>query len=309
MKQKMKKDCTLIATLPSLSNKEKVESVISHPYISEVRFNTGTPIMGSVEGTLEELKKLAIRYQKKLWIDIKGRQLRVAKWADPLYSCIELNHKIQVLYPAFACFRNGDKVKIMHVKDGNKLFVDPLPKQALGAGQSVNILAKDLEIEGYLTNQDKEYLVMCKKLNLPYIMASYVETPQDVSEILEIWTDAQIVCKIESQKGMGFVLQNGFSKLQNVEALMAARDDLYIESEQSYKMLYELQGIIAMDSRAICASKIFLSLEKRECVDWADFADLELMYRIGYRRFMLCDNICNYRFEAAMKGWRDFING
>lgn len=287
---------------------EKVQRVISHPLVSEVRFNTGVQTAGSVEGTLEALNKLAKQYHKKLWIDIKGRQLRVAKWADPLYSCIELNHKVQVLYPAFAYFRNGDQVKIMHIKDGDKLFVDPLPKQALGAGQSVNILARDLEIEGYLTEKDKEYLTVCKKMEIHHIMASFVEKEEDLDAILAILPEAQIVCKIESKKGIHFISQYSIHNMRNVTALMAARDDLYIETEQSYKMIYHLQRIIASDRNAICASKIFLSLERREKVDFADFADLELMYRIGYRRFMLCDNICNYRFEEAMKGWREFIH-
>ena len=37
----MKKVCTLIATIPSLNNMEKVERVFANTNISEVRFNTG----------------------------------------------------------------------------------------------------------------------------------------------------------------------------------------------------------------------------------------------------------------------------
>ena len=80
----MKQDCILIATLPSLNNMEKVQRVFENPHISEVRFNTGVQTAYSIEETLEMLKKLSIKHNKKLWIDIKGRQLRVAKWADPL---------------------------------------------------------------------------------------------------------------------------------------------------------------------------------------------------------------------------------
>jgi len=162
----MKKDCKLIATIPSLSNMEKVKNIFANPYIAELRFNTGVQTATSIEETLKILKSLSIQYQKKLWIDIKGRQLRVAKWADPLYSCVELNHKIQLVYPAQIYFRNGDKVSIMRVKDGNKIFVDPLPRQALGAGQSVNIIAKEIEIDGYLTEQDKQYLLACEKAGI-----------------------------------------------------------------------------------------------------------------------------------------------
>lgn len=301
----MKKECILIATLPSLNNMEKVKKVFENPYISEVRFNTGVQTAYTIEATLNILKDLSIKYNKKLWIDIKGRQLRVTKWADPLYSCIEINHKVQVLYPAQIYFRNGDKVNITHVKNGNKLFVDPLPRQALGAGQSVNILAKDLEIDGYLTEKDKQYLQVCKRIGLKYIMASFVESFDDLSQILQFLPNAKIVSKIESLKGISFIMENELVAL----SLMAARDDLYLQSGQNYSMIKHLKTIISRDSQAICASKIFLSLERGEMVDFADYADLELMYNMGYRKFMLCDNVCNYGFERAIKAWEEFING
>lgn len=299
----MKQDCVLIATLPSLNNMEKVQKVFESPHIAEVRFNTGVQTAYSIEETLNILKNLSIKYNKKLWIDIKGRQLRVTKWADPLYSCIEISHRVQVLYPALVYFRNGDRVNITHIKEGDKLFVDPLPRQALGAGQSVNILAKDIEIDGYLTEKDKQYLMTCKKMDLIHIMASFIETFDDLAQILQILPNAQIVSKIESLKGISFITQ------YNVPNLMAARDDLYLQSGQNYSMLNHLKTIISRDSGAICASKIFLSLEKGEIVDFADFADLELMYNIGYRKFMLCDNVCNYSFAKAIHAWEEFING
>lgn len=299
----MRQDCVLIATLPSLNNMEKVQKVFSNPHIAEVRFNTGVQTAYSIEETLDMLKNLSIKFNKKLWIDIKGRQLRVTKWADPLYSCIEISHRVQVSYPASVYFRNGDRVNITHIKDGNKLFVDPLPRQALGAGQSVNILAKDIKIDGYLTEKDKQYLRACRKMDLNYIMASFVETFDDLAQILQILPNAQIVSKIESLKGMSFITR------YNVPNLMAARDDLYLQSGQNYSMLEHLKTIISRDSGAICASKIFLSLEKRETVDLADYADLELMYNMGYRKFMLCDNVCNYSFAKAIQAWEEFING
>lgn len=299
----MKQNCVLIATLPSLNNMEKVKRVFENPYVSEVRFNTGVRTAYPIEETLEMLKDLSVKYNKKLWIDVKGRQLRIVKWADPLYSCIELNHKVQVLYPAQIYFRNGDRVNITHIKEGNKLFVDPLPREALGAGQSVNIIAKDIEIDDYLTERDKQYLRACKKLDLTYIMASFVEDFEDLKQILHILPSAQIVSKIESLKGISFISH------YNIPNLMAARDDLYLQSGQNYNMLNHLKTIIKRDNEAICASRIFLSLEKRENVDFADFADLELMYDIGYRKFMLCDNVCNYSFERAIHAWEEFING
>lgn len=303
----MKSDCILIATLPSLNNSVKVEAIFKNECISEVRFNTGVQTPYSVEETLSILKNLSIKYNKKLWIDLKGRQLRVAKWADPLYSCIELNHKVEVKYPAQICFRNGDRVNITHIKEGNKVFVDPLPRQALGAGQSVNILASEVNIDGYLTPKDIEYLEGCKKTGIMDVMLSFVEKTEDVLQVYNNLPGANIVLKIESLKGIDYIL--GFKFGMKGLSLMAARDDLYIETGQNYKMLKFLKHIISKDKNAICASKIFTSLEKRGNVDFADFADLELMYELGYRRFMLCDNVCNYSFDKAVNAWKEFVNG
>lgn len=300
----MKKDCILIATIPAINRIDLVQRVFANPNISEVRFNTGAQSPFPVKETLNKLHELSTKYNKKLWIDIKGRQLRVTKWADPLYSCVELNHDVEIGFPAKIYFRNDDAVNITHVKDGNKIFVDPLPKYKLGAGQSANILARDLKIKGYLTKQDKQYLTICKEMGINNVMASFVETFDDLVEILHILPKAEIISKIESQKGLNFISQ------YNVIGLMAARDDLYIETGgQNTGMLQSLKTIISKDPNAICASRIFLSLERNDTISFADFADLELMYNLGYRRFMLCDNICNYRFAQAICAWEEFING
>ena len=73
-------------------------------------------------------------------------------------------------------------------------------------------------------------------------------------------------------------------------------------------MMKYLSQLIQIAPKAICASKIFSSLEYRKTPDLADFSDLQLMYELGYRRFMLSDNICNYKLEEALKAWEDFVN-
>lgn len=308
----MKKDCVLIATLPGIRSRDPrhpdpmhdIEVVFSNPYIAEARFNTGAATPFSIEETLTKLKAVADKYGKKLWIDLKGRQLRITRWADPLYECIEVSHKVKVSLPAEIHLRNAETTYITNIVDGNKLFVNPPPKFAVGAGQSVNIVADDIEIEGYLTPKDKKYLVACRKLGINNIMASFVEQEQDLKDIRRLLPKAEIVSKIESLKGIEYISNN------EVSNLMAARDDLYTQCGGGPCMIPLLKKIIERDPNAICASKIFMSLEKRESADLADFEDLELMYSVlGYRRFMLCDNICNYRFYEAIDAWKEFIHG
>ena len=290
----------LIATLPNLANEEKVRSVLACPQISEARYNIGSASLMTPDETVALLKALSSEYSKIIWLDVKGRQLRVTRWADPQYEAIELNHKINVVYPAKIYFRNGEYSNIMKAKD-SRILVDPLPREALGAGQSVNILAKDLEIEGYLTELDKKYLQAAEQQGLNSVMASFVERHDDLSEILSFIPKAEIVSKIESLKGIEFISSH---KIGN---LMAARDDLYIQTGQNKNMLEHLATIIQNDSNAICASRVFSSLERQSTVDFADYSDLTLMKNMGYKRFMLCDNICNYHFDQAIAAWRDFI--
>lgn len=296
---------SLMATFPSMADMRKIEDVFQCNAISAVRFNTGARSPHSPAESLDILDGLSKKHGKKLYVDIKGRQLRISKWADPLYECIELNHKIKAApsIPLNIIFRGGGKSRITHIQDGNKIFVSPLPKEALGAGQSVNILPEGVETEGYLTETDKEYLTLCRKKNIPNIMASFIESFDDFSEILKIYPKADITAKIESMKGVRFLSSMGSMKVK----LMAARDDLFIQSGQSPSMTGILREIIKADPSAICASRIFQSLEHRAVPDYADYVDLEFMRMLGYRNFMLCDNICNYKFWEAVEAWEKFM--
>ena len=94
------KECKLIGTLPSLHDKKSIDEMLSCPYISEVRLNTGVNDLLTPEETIERIKVLESMYKKKIWIDLKGRQLRVNAWADPSYEAVELNHDIEIEYPA-----------------------------------------------------------------------------------------------------------------------------------------------------------------------------------------------------------------
>ena len=296
---KMKDNCSLLVTLPSLNNKDKILEIFKNPLISAVRFNTGVVSQIPMESALKVLKGLADENHKTLWIDLKGRQLRITKWADPLYEAIELNHEISAQLPAKIVLRGEEPVNITRI-DKNKIYVYPIPRHAVGAGQSVNIISPTLKIFGYLTEKDKEVLTICKKEGIFNVMASFVEEESDLDEIRQFLPLASIVCKIESLKGAKFVL-NSFGK-----SLMAARDDLFVECENSYEILKMLELIVSKDPSSICASRIFSSLEKSDKVSLADFCDLELMYKMGYRNFMFCDNICNYSLPKALEAWQEF---
>ena len=322
----MRKECTLVATIPALSNMIKVNKVITEPNVAELRFNTGSRSPFSPKETIRRLLWLAKQNNKKLWIDIKGRQLRVNAWADPLYECVTLNHTIKVDLPAKMVFRSGYSSEISHI-DGNFVFLSEPPREALGKGQSVNIFGDNLIItDGYLTNLDKEYLRAIKELCIDkdlkddkfsiedvHIMASYVETQEDLNAIcnalgIENIQDIECCSKIESIKGLDLVCSGYFGNFVN-SRIMAARDDLYTELRHEYSKMKEALILIHhFDSSSICASRIFTSLENNPIPALSEYEDLEIMYQIGYRYFMLSDGVCNYAFDRAIKAWEEFIN-
>lgn len=296
------KNCKLIATIPALVNKANVNRVISNPLISGVRWNTGVVSPFSEVETLEKLSSQCKLYNKQFLVDIKGRQLRIKEWGQPLYNVVRLNHSIKIEGKAKVYFRGEEPLNLVYAK-GNEIFVDPIPRYAVGAGQSVNILSDNIEIQGYLTPKDIKYLEAARSLNINNILASFIESDKDILDIKLVHPNSNIICKIESKKGIENILNlSGYN-------LMAARDDLYIELESNpYSMNYSLQRIISQDPSAICASRIFTSLEHSNSISYSDFEDIENMYKMGYRTFMLCDNICNYHFNEAIEGWKLFIN-
>ena len=320
----MKTNCTLIATIPSLSNMIKVSRVFAEPNVSELRFNTGSRSPFSPKETVIRLLRLAKQYGKNVWIDIKGRQPRINVWADPMFECIELNHSIKVDLPARVIFRSGYSSEISYYNE-NKIFLKEPPREALGKGQSINIIGENFSItDDYLTPLDKEYLQALKDLCIAnkytksdysaqdvHIMASFVESKEDLDTIRDFLGiksifDIDFCSKIESQKGLSF-LRTGY--LPTYSFIMAARDDLYIELGFDYlKMKDALKEIVYNYCSPIYASRIFSSLEKQEKVNLSDFEDLEMMYQMGYRFFMLSDGICNYAFDKAIKAWEVFKN-
>jgi len=294
----------LIATLPPANATDLIERMFAHPLIAGARYNVGTSSPFSVKETLERLLKVAEKHKKTLWIDLKGRQLRIIKWAIPTYDEIVLNHVVHVDTPAKVIFRGGFETTITHVQ-GNRIFVDPPPfDDPVGAGQALNIHGHDLMIQGYLTEQDEEWLSVCQELGILNIMLSFVETWSDIEAVDKLLPDSHKVLKIESDRGVWFV--RGLASNQKDDlTLMAARDDLWTNMKSGTQYRRALEDIIHADENAICASHIFSSLEHGGRVNPNDFTDLELMRLLGYMHFMLSDGISHRFFDQAMLAWQE----
>jgi pyruvate kinase len=247
----------------------------------------------------------AARAGKRLWIDLKGRQLRIVQWAVPTFGDIVLNHEIEVELPARIIFRGGESSEIVEVR-GNRVFVDPPPATAVGQGQAVNVHARRLEVKGYLTEEDEEYLDACGSLGIFDVMLSFVEGPEDIAVVRSLLPGVRPVLKIESPAGLAFVRSAGPEGLAG-SRLMAARDDLMVNiGGNPAEMLPALEELVAIDPETILASRVFHGVEQKGTPSLADFSDVRLMELLGYRTFLLSDGLCLRRFAEAAAAWEQY---
>ncbi len=258
--------------------------VARHPVVCGLRLNTVMPLREGPREALERLQGLG----QPLWVDLKGRQLRVVGAAIPPYTEVFLSHHIRVETPVDAFFSDGDECARVAAVDGNRLILEDGPRRLIGPGESVNIVHPTLEIEGTLTETDCAYLAAMRELGLTRVMLSYVEAPADVAEVRERLPGAEIILKIESQRGLAFARK--YKAAQG--RLMAARGDLYVEVVRPHRIVSALRTVIAADPTAIVASRIFDSLGRYAVPECADIGDVAFLLALGFRTFMLGDIIC-----------------
>jgi pyruvate kinase len=228
-----------------------------------------------------------------LYFDIKGRQLRV-KEVIPNNERLELilNHPINVNTPTMTLFKAGaDGVILDKVVDGNHLIFDGGPEYKVYPGESLHIRDKSLEVLGpTFLDYEIDKIEKAKKAGFDKYFLSYVESQKDIDEFREFVGDSEIIAKIENKKGLEYVANN-YKKQKNLN-LMAARGDLYVEIDKPHEIMDALNLIISKDKGAHVGSRILLSIVRNSVPECCDFTDLAYLYDIGYRKMMLCDELC-----------------
>lgn len=277
----------LIATLPPYVRHNG--QIANDPLVDALRLNTVMPLAQSKSEVLKRLVDLC--QGKPLWLDLKARQLRITEFAYLPYAYVRISRKIRVKTPVQVLFKE-ELGTVVEVVDGDKLILESRPNQIVGAGQPVNILDSSLQIEGFLTPGDVEYVEAAKSLGLHNYMLSFTESLADLQELHALDPDAQIVAKIESMRGLDFVTKE-YSAVSSFVRLMAARDDLFINmGAQKVGILDAIKIILNADPNAIAASRILTSLEDSATVSMGDISDLHLLHLLGFRAFMLSDGLC-----------------
>jgi pyruvate kinase len=261
-----------------------LDEVAAHPLVCGLRLNTVMPLREGPGEALDRLRALG----QPLWVDLKGRQLRVVGAAIPPYTEVHLSHPVHVRTPVDAFFSDGRECVRIAAADGERIILADGPRRLIGPGESVNIVHPSLEIDGTLTQTDRAYLAAMKERGLDRVMLSYVEQPADADEVQRLLPCAQVMLKIETERGLDYARQHGARQGQ----LMAARGDLYVEVLQPHRIIGALRDVIAADPQAVVASRILDSLAYDPVPESADIGDVAYLIALGYRTFMLGDVVC-----------------
>jgi pyruvate kinase len=261
--------------------------------ITGIRLNSAMMSNPELDKELEIVKKLPDI--SRLFFDIKGRQLRVTEVIpNQDHLDIRLNHSIKVKTPCVVLFKAGADVALLdHLEeDGQRLVFQGGPRYKVTAGESLHIRDTSLQVEGDIfTPLELEKIAKVRKAGFTKYFLSYVEQQSDVDQFLElVGRDAEVWLKIESLAGMQYVARS-FQKKDNL-VLVAARGDLFVELEKPHHMMDALKTIIKTDPVACVGSRLLLSVINSPVPSCADLIEIAWLHDIGYRRMMLCDELC-----------------
>ena len=87
------------------------------------------------------------------------------------------------------------------------------------------------------------------------------------------------------------VVRNWTKRGDNV-TLCAARGDLYVEIDKPHQIGDALRLIVQKDPDALVGSRLLLTTILDPVPSCADFIEIEWLADVGYRRAMLCDELC-----------------
>ena len=272
-----------VVTLPPYAR--FAEEVARHPLVCGLRLNTVMPLAG--ETPREALARLS-RHGRPLWVDLKGRQLRVVEAAVPPFTAVRVSHRLRVPTPCDVFFGDGREAARLLAVDGDRLVLEAGPRRVVGPGESVNVVHPRLEVEGTLTGSDRAYLAAMRELGMSGVMLSFVEREEDVAGLRAELPGATPMLKVESRRGLAFAGRNG----ARLGRLVAARGDLYVEVREPHRIVGALRDVIAADPEAVAASRLFPSLSRTPVPEAAEVCDAAFLLALGYRTFLLGDEVC-----------------
>jgi hypothetical protein len=261
--------------------------------ITGIRLNSAMMSNPELDQELEIVKSMPDTVP--LFFDVKGRQLRVTEVIpNKDHLDLRLNHPVEVKTPSPCLFKAGADVALLdHLEeDGQRLVFKGGPRYRVSPGESLHLRDPGLKVKGNIfTEVELEKIAKVRKAGFTKYFLSYVEKQSDIDQFQElVGKDAEIWLKIENLAGLDFVA-NQFQKRDNL-VLVAARGDLFVELEKPHHMMKALRQIIQKDPKACVGSRILLSVIESPVPSCADLVEIAWLYDVGYRRMMLCDELC-----------------
>lgn len=272
----------------------------NHTSLSGIRLNGLLFKACDLDNELSLLPKVRMGYPVPVWFDAKGRQLRVEESISHVdHLELVLNHRIDGLkLPHPILFKAGEDWAMVEriTDDGRRLHCRPdgYPKYRVKPGDSIHFRDQNLTIKDNLfTDDEKSKIEKVVKLGFRKFYLSYVEKQEDLDEFRElVGKDSEIILKIESRKGLEYVSKNWGGRPYPGVQLAAARGDLYVEVDKPHQILDAQKLVISSDPNAIVGSRMLLSLFNNPVPACSDVCEIELLRMIGYRNFLLCDDLC-----------------
>lgn len=285
------KDVTFHVTLwPAFSHFPRFAS---DDRIQGIRLNSAMMKASEIDDEFQERKEDA---KVPLWFDIKGMQMRIKEivcGVDCDHLEFILNRPISVQTPCIVDFKAGeDSAKLIEVKNGNHLIFERGPKYEVRVGESIHIRHPSLQVSGpVFLDYEIEKIQKIVNMGFTRYYLSYVYDQKHVDAFRElIGDDADLILKIENKEALEWIA-NKYHKSPRTH-LMAARGDLYVEVEYPHDILKACKLVVEKDPEAFVGSRMLLSCIHGPTPSCADFSDLAWLYEVGYRNFLLCDELC-----------------
>lgn len=312
----------LIATLPTYvceKDLDVAEKVLATPQIQAARYNSGGASPLPPLHILKKLKHLADSHSKKLYIDLEGRQVRVAHWTPMSRGVVQLNRKFELELPGSVFFRGAGWCEITNFDaEQSKIYFEPRHgrnEYFFGEGQSAHVVAKCFKVESYLSENDLRYIEAACQVGITNFMLSFVEEIADLGVFRQVFishanstSDLEVVLKIESPAGVNLIKSYPSIVTHWLCNLMAARDDLFLGYDGHHHLLVPaLKTIINADPQAIVASRLLSGLERGSEISMSDISDAVLMSQLGYTNFMFSDELA-FKIDQASEAWQSIIS-
>jgi len=259
--------------------------------IAGIRINSAMMYASEIEGEMKTVQSVGDG-AVPLYFDVKARQLRIiGKHPSSDHLEIKINHPIEVDLPTPVIFKAGeDSALLVDVIEGTHLVFRGGPYYNVKEGESIHIRHPSLKMfDGTFPDYELDKIARVKPFFKRWCM-SYVEGQDDVDTFREIiGPEPELGLKIENKRGLKFAAD--WKPCPNT-FLVVAQGDLYVECDKPHEMLGAVRMIAEKDKAAWVGSRMLLSCVEQEVPSAADFAQLAWLYDIGYRKMLLCDDLC-----------------